>query len=109
MFQVEKARHVLLLRDKLHELNKTDDLAKLDSQVVDAIREGAESEQSENKPTLQKQLSHTESSNSLSGERERELATRCLQLLTQGRPPTTPTTPKVRTMTSLLSVNTLWD
>ena len=113
-FQVEKARHVLLLREKLVEQNKTQELSKLDKEITNMTMK-AKVEQAkvlENKGKLDESISEKEDDTSeknkfalkrdnsyfnfqTNGEREKELAAKCLRLILQGRLPPSPLTLKV--------------
>ena len=113
-FQVEKARHVLLLREKLVEQNKTQELSKLDKEITNMTMK-AKVEQTkvlENKGKLDESISEKEDDTSeknkfalkrdnsyfnfqTNGEREKELAAKCLRLILQGRLPPSPLTLKV--------------
>ncbi|ELU07126.1 hypothetical protein CAPTEDRAFT_150014 [Capitella teleta] len=88
---VEKARHVLLLREKLQEQHRTRELSKLDKEASNLFRRQAgslaqdELSQKERDNRDDKKLEKTESASDLSVDREKELTSRCLKLLMQGR------------------------
>jgi len=97
---VEKARHILLLREKLTEQNKTQELSKLDKEASNkfrqAVRRGdSHLSEKESQCEDEKKLQKTESASSLDVDfdREKELTSRCLQLMKQGR--SQPPPPKV--------------
>ena len=104
--QVEKARHVLLLREKLQEQNKTHELSKLDKEAsnmlakANSLKEVKEESGNDADEEEDCKMAMTESSYSLDGgveyDRDRELASKCLKLMMQGRIPLTPMFPKVR-------------
>jgi kinesin family protein 1 len=89
--QVEKARHVLLLREKLQEQHRTKELSKLDKEASNLFRRQAGSLAQDSLTAKErdnrddKQLEKTESACDLSGDRDKELMSRCLKLLMQGR------------------------
>lgn len=86
---------MLLLREKLQEQHRTQELSKLDKEASNLFRRQAgtmamqqeELSQKERNNRDDKQLEKTESASSLDMEcdREKELTTRCLKLLMQGR------------------------
>ena len=112
---MEKARHILLLREKLQEQNKTQELSKLDKEASNMWRQkqqlpfhvepdnngngGIELTDKEKEDCdVEKRLEKTESQTSLSDfvqEREKQLATKCLKLLMQGHGTSTSNVPKV--------------
>ncbi|XP_071110195.1 kinesin-like protein unc-104 isoform X4 [Haliotis cracherodii] len=107
---VEKARHVLLLREKLAEQNKTSELSKLDKDIVnmqakyrsqkakeEELKELRSDENPKDVDIKEKDLTKTSNIYDLKtdGDREKELAAKCVKLMLQGKPPLKP--PPVRT------------
>lgn len=107
LVMVEKARHVLLLREKLAEQNRTQELTKLDKEASNMFAkanaaktvEGEESKEAKEKTEKEMKfiLPSGESSSSLESEedRDRTLAHRCIKYMMQGRLPINPLTPKI--------------
>ena len=104
LLQVERARHVLLLREKLQEQNKTQELSKLDKEASNMFKQArcmrekeAELSEKEKDNRDDKGMENTERWMNLSTEadRDKELISRCLKLMLQGRIPQQPYMPKV--------------
>lgn len=119
-FQVEKCRHVLLLREKLTEQNKTHELSKLDKEAsnksVKAKRDQALVEENKqdtiNEKSDEKSVEKWEKVDesekckvegqkgciynfTTEGDAEKELAAKCLRLILHGRMPLSPPPIKV--------------
>ncbi|XP_064643159.1 kinesin-like protein unc-104 isoform X6 [Lineus longissimus] len=103
---VEKARHILNLREKLTEQNKTQELSKLDKEAsnmfakVRAMRKAAEADKEKDNKDAEEGAAKVPMSDSMfslegDGDREKQLTTRCLKLLMQGRIPINPIPPKL--------------
>lgn len=120
--QVEKARHVLLLREKLVEQNKTQELSKLDKEITnmtmkakvdqakvlelkgkldESVTEKEDDTSEKNKFALKRDNSYFNFQTN--GDREKELAAKCLRLILQGRLPPSPLTLKTPMTESLIS------
>ncbi|XP_060574744.1 kinesin-like protein unc-104 isoform X4 [Ruditapes philippinarum] len=121
---VEKCRHVLLLREKLAEQNKTQELSKMDKEVtnmskkaqqaklekVEEIKEKLDEIVTEKEDdTTEKNKFAVRRDNSYfsfqtNGEPEKELAAKCLRLILQGRlPPNQPSSVKTPMTESVIS------
>lgn len=81
MLQVELAKHVLLLREKLRELNRVAELTKLDKQARNLCKQ--RSLKDPDKERSERHLGRDMSSYSVDSDldREQELIVRCLRLL----------------------------
>jgi kinesin family protein 1 len=103
---VEKSRHVLLLREKLSEQNRTQELSKLDKEASNLFKQ-ARSQRDKEKLTDAEEAAEKrhllESTASLESEcdRDKELTQKCLQLMMQGR--TAPQLPTPKLMESSLT------
>ncbi|KAJ8321092.1 hypothetical protein KUTeg_002679 [Tegillarca granosa] len=123
---VEKSRHVLLLREKLAEQNKTNELSKLDKEASNRSvkarwdsRNIKEEEKKEEKIVDDKDMEKWEKENGCEkikyengqeyfnfvtdGDKEKELAAKCLRLLLRGRGPLTPPAVKTPMSESVMS------
>ena len=115
ILQVEKSRHVLLLREKLVEQNKTQELSKMDKEITnmsmkaqkeqamvqqlkakldESVTEKEDDTSEKNKFALKRDNSYFNFQTN--GDREKELAAKCLRLILQGRLPPSPSGLKVR-------------
>lgn len=100
MLQVEKARHVLLLREKLAEQNKSLELSKLDKEASNLYAKAKGQRAREDEMTVDEEKDEmkkedSELSSSCEGDKEKELITKCLKLILQGRLPLNPPPVKV--------------
>ena len=114
-FQVERCRHVLHLREKLAEQNKSHELSKLDKEVENqakAKQNLIKDDEKQKKETANEKIEDksmekwekdeaekTKRCSSLyifttDGDKDKELMAKCLRLILYGRAPTTP--PPVR-------------
>ena len=114
ILQVEKSRHVLLLREKLVEQNKTQELSKMDKEITnmsmkaqkeqamvqqlkakldESVTEKEDDTSEKNKFALKRDNSYFNFQTN--GDREKELAAKCLRLILQGRLPPSPSGLKV--------------
>ncbi|XP_074661847.1 kinesin-like protein unc-104 [Tubulanus polymorphus] len=110
---VEKARHILLLREKLFEQNKTAELRKLDKEASSLFARvrWLKKADNEDKDGNEKEknsfvIPKTESSTSLDSEcdRERMITSRCVKLILHGRqPPVPPKVPNPELDTPIMS------
>ena len=112
---MEKSRHVLLLREKLAEQNKTQELSKLDKEASNKSMKAKDQEKEEeilNKSESSEDRSmekwekddatekyerpgHGVYNFTTDGSREQELTAKCLRLILQGKSLLTPPTPRV--------------
>lgn len=120
--QVEKSRHVLLLREKLVEQNKTQELSKMDKEITnmsmkaqkeqamvqqlkakldESVTEKEDDTSEKNKFALKRDNSYFNFQTN--GDREKELAAKCLRLILQGRLPPSPSGLKTPMTESLIS------
>lgn len=113
--QVEKSRHVLLLREKLAEQNKTQELSKLDKEASNKSKKAKHDQEKEeilNKSDISEDKSvekwekddatekyerqgHGVYNFTTDGSREQELTAKCLRYILQGKSLLSPPTPKV--------------
>jgi len=84
---VEKARHILLLREKLSEQNKTQELTKLDKQASNISKQQASLLKMRERGDIGRDGDVDEASACPESEydRDKELTSRCLKLLLAGR------------------------
>nr|XP_022336970.1 kinesin-like protein unc-104 isoform X11 [Crassostrea virginica] len=127
---VEKSRHVLLLREKLAEQNKTQELSKLDKEASNKSMKAKDQEKEEeilNKSESSEDRSmekwekddatekyerpgHGVYNFTTDGSREQELTAKCLRLILQGKSLLTPPTPRLLgQMTESMVSNTTTD
>ena len=127
-FQVEKCRHVLLLREKLAEQNKTHELSKMDKEITNMnkkealakIEHSSNTDNLEVKEKLEESITEKEDDTTekdkfsllrdnsyynfqTDGEVEKELMAKCLRLILQGRLPPVPVGVKVGFIVSAFS------
>ncbi|KAL4220794.1 hypothetical protein ACF0H5_019062 [Mactra antiquata] len=120
---VEKCRHVLLLREKLAEQNKTQELSKMDKEVTNMTKKAEQTklEKSEefkeklDEIVTEKEDDTTEKNKfavrrdnsyfsfTTNGDPEKELAAKCLRLILQGRLPPNPPSVKTPMTESVIS------
>jgi hypothetical protein len=111
LYQVERCRHVLHLREKLAEQNKSQDLSKLDKEVTNKAK--AKQTLIQNKENLMEKIEDksmekwekdeaekTKHCSSLyifttDGDRDKELMAKCLRLILHGKVPMSPPPVKV--------------
>ncbi|KAK3593264.1 hypothetical protein CHS0354_012358 [Potamilus streckersoni] len=107
---IEKARHILLLREKLAEQNKTHELSKMDKEAQNLSKKARRErdkmdELKEKLVELEEKDDDTSEKEKImvgknirfitSGDKDKELAAKCLKLLLKGRQPLSP--PPVKT------------
>lgn len=114
--QVEKSRHVLLLREKLAEQNKTQELSKLDKEASNKSKKAKHDQEKEEEILNKSDISEDKSVEkwekddatekyerqghgvynfTTDGSREQELTAKCLRYILQGKSLLSPPTPKV--------------
>nr|XP_034337468.1 kinesin-like protein unc-104 isoform X9 [Crassostrea gigas] len=127
---VEKSRHVLLLREKLAEQNKTQELSKLDKEASNKSKKAKHDQEKEeilNKSDISEDKSvekwekddatekyerqgHGVYNFTTDGSREQELTAKCLRYILQGKSLLSPPTPKLLSqMTESMASNTTTD
>lgn len=116
-FQVEKCRHVLLLREKLTEQNKTHELSKMDKEITNMNKKALtkiekSTNEEDGKEKLEESVTEKEDDTTekdkfsllrdnsyysfqTDGDPEKELMAKCVRLILQGRLPPAPINVKV--------------
>ncbi|XP_041378535.1 kinesin-like protein unc-104 isoform X3 [Gigantopelta aegis] len=119
---VEKARHILLLREKLAEQNKMLELSKLDKDVVNSqakardqrakqeeLKELKGDENPKDVDIKEKEIARIQDfvyELKTDGDPDKELAAKCVRLILQGNPPLKPPPVKTSLTDSMLSSTT---